>query len=317
MKKDNRPIIEHINDFLEYLDIEKGLSNKSQETYERFLKKFIKWLEIKNFTSLLPHDFSEDHIRKYRVFLSQTFNKQTKEPLKRSTQNYYLIALRNLLNYFTDRNILSLPAEKIKLAKSKFDERMIKFLSIDQIKKLLDAPKTSTLTGLRDRAILETLFSTGTRVSELTNLNREQIKVTPETKFLEIVIIGKGSRPRPIYFSERTIKWLRKYLEARKDKEKALFINYKGPKLALKRLSPRSVENIVKKYAILAGMPIFTSPHTIRHSFATDLLMKGVDLRTIQEFLGHKNISTTQIYAHITSKKLREVHRKFHGIKKV
>jgi len=317
MKKDNRPIIEHINDFLEYLDIEKGLSNKSQETYERFLKKFIKWLEIKNFTSLLPHDFSEDHIRKYRVFLSQTFNKQTKEPLKRSTQNYYLIALRNLLNYFTDRNILSLPAEKIKLAKSKFDERMIKFLSIDQIKKLLDAPKTSTLTGLRDRAILETLFSTGTRVSELTNLNREQIKVTPETKFLEIVIIGKGSRPRPIYFSERTIKWLRKYLEARKDKEKALFINYKGPKLALRRLSPRSVENIVKKYAILAGMPIFTSPHTIRHSFATDLLMKGVDLRTIQEFLGHKNISTTQIYAHITSKKLREVHRKFHGIKKV
>ena len=315
MKKDNRPIIEHINDFLEYLDIEKGLSNKSQETYERFLKKFIKWLEIKNFTSLLPHDFSEDHIRKYRVFLSQTFNKQTKEPLKRSTQNYYLIALRNLLNYFTDRNILSLPAEKIKLAKSKFDERMIKFLSIDQIKKLLDAPKTSTLTGLRDRAILETLFSTGTRVSELTNLNREQIKVTPETKFLEIVIIGKGSRPRPIYFSERTIKWLRKYLEARKDKEKALFINYKGPKLALRRLSPRSVENIVKKYAILAGMPIFTSPHTIRHSFATDLLMKGVDLRTIQEFLGHKNISTTQIYAHITSKKLREVHRKFHGIK--
>jgi site-specific recombinase XerD len=315
MKKDNRPIIEHISDFLEYLDIEKNLSNKSQETYERFLKKFIKWSEANNLTNLLPHDLSEDHIRKYRMFLSQTFNKYTKEPLKRSTQSYYLIALRNLLNYFTDRDILSLPAEKIKLARSKSDERAIKFLGIDQIKKLVEAPNTSNVSGLRDRAILETLFSTGVRVAELANLNKEQVKITPETKYLEIVIIGKGNRPRPIYFSERAVKWVRKYLETRKDKEKALFINYRGPKSALKRLSPRSIEDIVKKYAILAGVPSFTSPHTIRHSFATDLLMKGVDLRTIQEFLGHKNISTTQIYAHITSKKLKEVHRKFHGIK--
>lgn len=315
MKKDSKPIIEHINDFLEYLDIEKGLSNKSQETYQRFLKKFINWLKITNQENLMPHELSEDHIRKYRVFLSQSFNKSTKEPIKRSTQNYYLIALRNLLNYFTDRDILSLPAEKIKLAKSKSDERMIKFLSIDQIKKLLEAPKISTLTGLRDRAILETLFSTGLRVAELTNLNREQIKITPEASDLEIVIIGKGNRPRPVYFSKRAIKWLKKYLETRKDKEKALFINYKGPKRAPRRLSPRSVENIVKKYAILAGLPTFTSPHTIRHSFATDLLTQGVDLKTIQEFLGHKNIGTTQIYAHVTSKKLRETHRKFHSLK--
>ncbi|MDI6602860.1 MAG: tyrosine-type recombinase/integrase [Patescibacteria group bacterium] len=265
MKKDSRPIIEHINDFLEYLDIEKGLSNKSQETYQRFLRKFVNWLKINNLEALAPHELSEEHIRKYRVFLSQSFNKNTREPIKRSTQNYYLIALRNLLNYFTDRDILSLPAEKIKLAKSKSDERMIKFLTVDQIKKLLDAPKTSSLIGLRDRAILEVLFSTGLRVAELANLNREQIKITPETKDLEIVIIGKGNRPRPVYLSKRAVKWLRNYLEIRKDKEKALFINYKGPKSASKRLSPRSIENIVKKYAILAGVPSFTTPHTLRH----------------------------------------------------
>jgi len=316
MKKDSKPIIEHFNDFLEYLDIERGLSNKSQQTYQRFLKKFINWLKNNNLKNLTPHELSEDYIRKYRIFLAQNFNKNTKEPIKRSTQNYYLIALRNFLNYFTDRNILSLPAEKIKLAKSKLNEgRIIKFLSIDQVKKLLESPNTSTLIGLRNRAILEVLFSTGLRVAELTNLNKEQIKITALTEDLEIVIIGKGNRPRPVYFSKRTIKWLNEYLKTRKDKERALFINYNGPKHASKRLSPRSIENIVKNYSILAGIPTFTTPHTIRHSFASDLLSQGVDLRTIQEFLGHKNISTTQIYTHITSKKLRETHRNFHSLK--
>lgn len=315
MKKSKKPIVEHIRDFLEYLDIEKGLSHKTQLTYDRLLRKFIKWLEINNLKSLLPHQLTKEHIRKYRVFLSQTINKKTKEPLKRSTRNYYLIVIRNLLNYFTDRDILSLPAEKIKLSKLKTEDRIIKFLNVDQIKKLLEAPKTSDIIGLRDRAILETLFSTGLRVAELVNLNRDQIKITPITKELEIVVVGKGNRPRPVYLSKRAIKWLKKYLETRQDKEKALFINYKGPKNAPKRLSARSIENIVKKYAILAGLPIFTTPHTIRHSFATDLLTKGVDLRTIQEFLGHKNISTTQIYAHLTSRKLREIHRKFHSLR--
>jgi len=315
MKKDTRPIIEHINDFLEYLDIERGLSNKSQETYSRFLTKFSSWLSANNLENLLPHELAEDHIRKYRVFLSQTFNKNTKEPLKRSTQSYYLIALRNLLNYFTDRDILSLPSEKIKLAKSKINERVIKFLTLDQVKKLLETPNTSAAAGARDRAILETFFSTGLRVAELVNLNKEQLKITPDTEYLEIVIVGKGNRARPVYFSKRAIKWLRRYLETRKYKEKALFINFKGPKSAQeKRLSARSMENIVKKYAILAGIPTFTSCHTLRHSFATDLLSRGADLRTIQEFLGHKNISTTQIYASVTSKKLRETHRKFHSL---
>ena len=315
MDKSSKPIVEHFGDFKEYLDIERGLSNKSQETYGKFLAKFLSWLLANNLEKILPHELEEEHIRKFRLFLSQSFNKKTKQPIKRSTQNYYLIALRNLLKYFADRGILSLPSERIKLAKFKTEERAIKFLSLEQIKKLLETPKASQNADLRDRAILESFFSTGLRVAELAALNKDQLKITTETKDLEVVVIGKGGRSRPVYFSSRAIKWLRKYLQARKDREKALFVNYKGPSRASKRLSPRGIENIVKKYAILAGIPTFTTPHTLRHSFATDLLEKGVDLRTIQEFLGHKNISTTQIYASVTSKKLRETHRKFHGLK--
>lgn len=313
MERSQKPILDHINDFLEYLDIEKNLDNTTQVSYSRLLNKFSNWLKTNNLKNLKPHELSKEQIWKYRIFLSQCVNKQNK-PLKKSSQKYYLIVLRNLLKYFADRDIFSLPSEKIKLAKSK-EERTIKFLGIDQIRKLLEMPKISNMIGLRDKAILETFFSSGLRVAELVSLNKEQIKTNSETKDLEIVIIGKGNRPRPVYFSERAIKWLKKYLETRKDKEKALFINYKGPKNTDKRLSCRAVENIVKKYAILAGVPAFTTPHTLRHSFATDLLSQGVDLRTIQEFLGHKNISTTQIYAHVTSKKLRETHRKFHSLK--
>lgn len=317
MKKDTRPIIEHINDFLEYLDIERGLSNKSQETYGRWLSKFARWLETNNLEKLLPQELTEDQIRKYRVFLSQGFNRATKEPIKRSTQNYYLIVLRNLLNYFAGRDILSLPSGKIKLIKEK--ERTVKFLDLEQIKKLLSAPGTKNVIGLRDRAILETLFSTGLRIAELVALNREQfiniINITNK-RDLELGIIGKGGRPRTVYFSERALLWLKKYLEARKDKEKALFINYKGPKKqAGKRLTARAIENLVKKYALISGCPFTTTPHVIRHSFATDLLKKGVDIRIVQEFLGHRNIATTQIYTHVTRPHLREIHRKFHGIK--
>ena len=314
MKKNDIPIIEHINDFLEYLDIEKGLSNKSQETYGRFLAKFSFWISINNLEKLLPHELTEDYIRKYRVFLSQSFNKKTKEPIKKSTQNYYLIALRNLLNYFTDRDILSLPAEKIKLIKEK--ERTVKFLDLDQVKKLLSIPDTKKIIGLRDKAILEAFFSTGLRIAELVALNCEQFINTTNKKDLELGIVGKGSRPRTVYFSERALSWLKKYLETRKDQEKALFINYKGPKKQSGgRLSARAIEDLVKKYALMAGCPITTTPHVLRHSFATDLLNKGVDIRIVQEFLGHRNIATTQIYTHVTKPQLKEIHRKFHGIK--
>ena len=313
MKKSQKTIIQHIDGFLEYLDIEKGLSNKSQETYGRFLKKFEKYMRMNKMTSLLPHQFTDEHIWKYRVYLSKTFNKNTNEPLKKSTQNYYLIALRNFLNYFADRDIICLPAEKIKLIRQK-GEREIKFLNLEQVEKLLLAPDISDIRGLRDRAILETLFSTGTRVSELSSLDKEQLKIKPTTTDLEISITGKGGKIRTVYFSERAIKILRKYFDKRNDKEKALFISYKGPKKNTgERLSNRSIENIVKKYAIISGVPNTTTPHVLRHTFATDLLNAGVDIRMVQEFLGHSSISTTQIYTHVTSKKLRDIHRKFHS----
>lgn len=314
MEKSTKPIIEHIDDFMEYLDVEQGLSNKSQETYGRFLAKFFSWLTANNFKNLLPHELNEDHIRKYRFSLSQGFNRATKEPIKRSTQNYHLIALRNLLNYFADRDILSLPSEKIKLIKEQ--ERTVKFLNLDQIRKLLAAPNIKNITGLRDKAILEAFFSTGLRIAELVNLNREQFINIANKKDLELGIVGKGGHPRTVYFSERALSRIKKYLESRKDDDKALFINYKGSKKkAGTRLTARAIENLVKKYALLAGCPITTTPHVIRHSFATDLLNKGVDIRIVQEFLGHRNIATTQIYTHVTRPQLREIHRKFHGIK--
>jgi site-specific recombinase XerD len=312
LKKDSHPLKSHLNNFLDWLEIEKGLSPKTQENYARFLKKFFDWLKINRLENLRPHELTLEHIRKYRIFLSRQCLSLKRLPLKKTTQNYYLIALRSFLSYFLEHDILSLPPEKIKLAKEK-TERQIKFLTLEQIEKLFSVPNTSTVQGLRDRTILEILFSTGMRIGELVNLNRDQFKITPKTKDLEITIIGKGGRVRPVYFSERAIFWLKKYLNTRQDNEKALFINYRGKKDAAKRLSARSIEKNIKKYSLMAGLPFNITPHVIRHSFATDLLSQGVDLRTIQEFLGHKNIAATQIYTHVTNKQLREIHRKFHG----
>ena len=316
MEKSQKPIPQHLNDFLDWLEIEKGVSSKTQENYSRFLKRFLKWLESNKLEKLKPHELTPEHIWKYRAYLARQYSPKTKRNLKKTTQNYYLIALRALLNFFADRDILSLPAEKIKLPKGK-DGRIVNFLNLEQLEKLFSAPDTFKLSGLRDRAILESLFSTGMRISELVNLNREQIKLKPETTDLEIVIIGKGNKPRPIYFSERAVHWLRKYLENRHDKEKALFINYKNKKGTSRRLTPRSIQLSIKRYAIKAGVPLTTTPHVLRHSFATDLLEQGVDLRTLQEFLGHKSPLATQIYTHVTSKRLRDIHRKFHSGRKL
>jgi len=312
MNQNQIPIPQHLNDFLDWIDIEKGLSSKTQENYKRFLEKFLFWLKKNNLENLKPHELTPEHIWDYRVFLSRHSPAHGKEALKRSTQNYYLIALRSLLGYFTAKDIVSLPADKIQLAKGD-KEKSVKFLNLEQLKKLFSAPNVTTTPGLRDRAILESFFSTGMRISELTSLNCDQIKLLPITKDIEIGIVGKGGRARTIYFSEDAVNWLRKYLETRTDKEKALFINYRAPSGASRRLTPRAIEKIIKRYTIQAGIPITTTPHVLRHSFATDLLSQGVDLRTIQEFLGHKNILATQIYTHITNKQLRDVHRKFHG----
>ncbi len=308
MKKSNKPMISHIPDFLDYCEVEKGLRDNTQENYQRYLNKFVGWLKYKNL-DLKPHDLTSDHIWDYRLYLSRHTNPKTGKTLSKATQNYYLIALRAFLSYFTAKDLVCLPQDKITLPKADKGQKSVKFLNLEQVMKLLEAAKNS----LRDRAILEAFFSTGLRIAELANLNAEQFANIKNKKDLELGIIGKGGTPRTVYFSERSLSWINRYLDTRKDKEKPLFIHYRARKDAELRLTPRSIERIVKKYAILAGVPIFTTPHTLRHSYATDLLNQGVDLRAIQEFLGHKNIVTTQIYTHVTNKRLRDIHRQFHS----
>jgi len=330
MKKSNQPITNHISAFLEYLEIERGAASKTQENYGRYLNKFTKWLKMTKKEGLKPHELTSNHIWQYRIYMARSpISESSKKTLSKKTQNYYLIALRNLLNYFADKDIESLPTEKVKLAKDK-TAQIPKFLALDQVEKLLLSPNTSHNIGMRDRAILEVLFSTGLRIAELVALNRDQLKLKNGTKDLELGITGKGGRARTIYFSERAVKWLKEYLKTRNDDDKALFINYKPGKADLpaeasakagspapKRLTARSIERLMEKYSKIAGLPIMATPHTMRHSYATDLLNQGVDIRTVQELLGHQNIATTQIYTHVTNKRLRDVHRQFHSGKKL
>lgn len=312
MKTSSIPLLNFLEKYLEWLDVEKGVSPKTQENYGRFLKRFFDWMKDNDLEHLKPHQLSPTHIWDYRVFLAREANPRTGKPLKRSTQNYYLIGLRSFLNFLASRNIRSLPAEKINLAKEK-DSRKVDFLDMDEINKLMKAPDISTKIGVRDRAVMEVLFSTGMRISELTNLDRDQIKIKDDTTDLEIGIVGKGERPRTVYLSDRAVRWLKKYLNDRTDDKDPLFINYRRKDGSSWRLTPRSLQRKIKKYALLVGLPKSTTPHVLRHSFATNLLSRGVDLRTVQEFLGHKSITATQIYTHVTSKRLRDVHRKFHG----
>lgn len=313
MNNSDKPISKHIPDFLDYCEIEKGLSDNTQKNYSRYLKKFTDWLKAVRKESLKPHELTPDDIWAYRLFLARFKDPVSGKILSKLTQNYYLIALRSLLSYFADKDIISLPADKIQLPKDARKEKTVKFLTLEQVEKLLMAPNIENTTGIRDRAILESLFSTGLRIAELTALNREQFKSLEAKKDLELGVIGKGKHPRTVYFSERALNWVKKYLKTRDDDDKALFIHYRAKTSSESRLTPRSVERMVKKYATLANIPFFTTPHTLRHSMATDLLNQGVDLRLIQEFLGHRNIATTQIYTHVTSKHLRDIHRKYHS----
>jgi len=324
MINSNKPLIRHFTDFLEYCEIEKGLSAKTQENYSRFLNKFASWLKLNNIDKLLPHKLNDKHIWKYRLFLSRFTDSRTKEPLKKTTQNYYLIALRALMEYFSVKDISSLAPNKIKLPKLTDKDKQIKFLNNDQVEKLLNQPDINTKNGIRDRVILEILFSTGMRVSELVSLNIDQFNLKSLDKLIkkdlsyELNIYGKGGSSRIVYFSPRSIYWLQKYLELKRDDNKALLIHYKSPAVSdTNRLTVRSVDRIVAFYARKAGLPVLATPHTLRHSFATDLLVQGAGLREVQEFLGHKNISTTQIYTHITNKQLKDVFEKFHGGKKM
>lgn len=315
MSNKPKPIIEYLVNYLDFLEIERGLSSKTQENYSRFLNKFFNWLSDNRLDKLQPEKLTTDHIWKYRVFLSRHIDPVSKKTLKKSTQNYYLIALRSLLEFFVEKKITSLSPTLIKLAKDKSDKE-VKFLKLEQLEKLLLSPASDNIIGLRDRALLESLFSTGLRVAELSALNRDQIKIDENADGLEIAIVGKGEKVRTVYFSPRALRCLRKYLDKRTDLDESLFINYKpGFEKATepRRLTTKSIEDIVKKYVKISGLPVMATPHTLRHSFATDLLNQGVDLRLVQEFLGHRNIATTQIYTHVTNRQLKDIHRKSHG----
>jgi site-specific recombinase XerD len=319
MENSSKPIKEHLQDFLDFCEVEKGLRKNTQENYKNYLEKFFHWLDQSKNSSILPHQLTSEHIWDYRLFLSRTPSPATGKLLSKGTQNYYLIALRALLGYFVAKDIQSLPPDKIALAKADRGLKSIKFLTLDQIGKLLSSIEPKDNISIRDRAILESFFSTGLRIAELVSLNLEQFENIKNRKELELGIIGKGGKARTVYFSERALDHIRKYLEIRNAAKnmhsKALFINFRGDKKddADIRLTPRSIERIVKKYALLSGIPIFTTPHTLRHSYATDLMNQGVDLRSIQEFLGHSNIATTQIYTHVTNKRLRDIHHQFHS----
>ena len=317
MNKSNTPIIKLIPDFLDYCEVEKGLSPVSTRNYHNFLKMFVGWMKANHLDDLMPHELTARHIWDYRLHLSRRKDKKGVY-IKKTTQNYYLIALRNLLNYCAAKDIVALPSEKVGLPKLTEKDKKIKFLSYEQVEKLLAMPDLSEPEGLRDRALLETLFSTGMRVSELTSLNIQYFNVknllSGKYNDQELMISGKGGSVRTVYFSKRALDWLARYLKTRKDMCTPLFTNHRPDKNDNEhRLTPRSVERMVKKYTVMAGLPVDATPHTLRHSFATDLLAHGADMRSVQERLGHKNIVTTQIYTHVTNPQLREIHKKFHS----
>jgi len=298
-----------IKDYLDYLEVERGRSRKTVENYSHYLKRFLNWAKIEK-----PQDIDADLIREYRLFLNRVEDKFGRS-LKKITQNYHIIALRNFLRYLAKRDIKSLSAEKIELAKQ--SPRQVDFLEGDELERLLAAPEGSGARALRDKALLELLFSTGLRVSELCKLNRNSVNLGKG----EFSVRGKGEKIRVVFLSDRAKKALTDYLDIRKDVDQALFVRYpksKKPelaqaKLANLRLTPRSVERIVKHYSIKAGISKKVTPHILRHSFATDLLTGGADIRSVQTLLGHSSITTTQIYTHITDKQLKEVYKAFHG----
>ena len=301
-----------ITDFLEYLEIEKGRARATIKNYDFYLQRFTNWAKAKKVTR--PEQVKLEIIRQYRLWLNRM--KTGDETLSKKTQNYHLIALRAFLKYLSRRDIKSLAAEKIELAKT--EERAIDFLEGSDLERLLKAPldiKSPDIIKKRDKAILELFFSTGLRVSELANLKLEQINLDKD----EFTVTGKGSKHRVVFLSESAKHWIREYLGKRKDQNEYLFVGHDRAVDARKKetdeihLTPRSIQRIIQKYAKLAGITKHVTPHTLRHSYATDLLINGADIRSVQAMLGHSSITTTQIYTHITNKQLREVYKAFHG----
>ena len=292
-------------EFLEYLEIERGRSLKTVENYDRYIKKFLDFAKIK-----YANEITDEKVRIFRLWLNRQTG--TNGGIKKKTQNYYLIGLRGFLKYLARRGIKSLPPEKIELAKT--GARDLNLIDENELARLLDSAQGDTLKDLRDKALLELLFSTGLRVSELCALDIDSINLEKD----EFSVRGKGEKVRVVFLSNAAREALKKYLDKRKDMDDAMFVQFgrgAGKKSSM-RLSSRGVERIVKRYAIKAGISKKVTPHIIRHMFATDLLQNGADIRSVQMMLGHSNISTTQVYTHITDARLRDIHKEFHGKKR-
>ncbi len=305
-----------INEFLEYCEIERGHSDLTIRNYEHYLGRFLEFVQKdKRKDNIKPSDITAEIVRKYRLFLNRMSTNQG-ENLEKITQNYHIIALRAFLKYLAKRDIPCLAAEKLELSGA--TKKSFTFLEVTEVEALLQAPeknpnKNQEIT-LRDKAIIETLFSTGLRVSELTALDIDDVNLERG----EFMVRGKGNKERIVFLSNRAKNAISDYLKLRKDSFSPLFTHVGGLKDdedegEFTRLTPRSVQRIIKKYAKLAGIVKDVTPHVMRHSFATDLLINGADLRSVQEMLGHSSITTTQIYTHVTNKQLREVHRAFHS----
>jgi site-specific recombinase XerD len=291
--------------FLEYMELEQNRSQKTIQNYSHYLTR------LSDFAGDIKlADIDAELIRKWRLWLNR-LGTNTNDELSKITQNYHLIALRSFLRYCAKKEWPALAPDKIELART--TRPQVTFLIPEELGRLAAQPKTSTLVGVRDRAIIELLFSSGLRISELVGLDRDHINL----KRREFMVRGKGQKDRPIFISPQAADWIGQYLAMRQDNVKPLFIRYSGSKKVdlsgnYHRLTARSVQRMVARYARLAGITKHVSPHTLRHSFATDLLMNGADLRSVQAMLGHSNIATTQIYTHVTDPHLKEVHRKFH-----
>lgn len=298
--------------FFDHLEIELGRSQKTLQSYSQVLRYFFDWGGIKT-----PADITAGKVREYRLHLNRKPNRRG-ENLKKNTQSYHAIVLRTFLKYLAKEDIQTLPAEKIEVGKA--EDRQIDFLEYDEVMRLIQATAGTTPKNLRDRAILELLFSSGLRVSELVSLDRNHLNLEKE----EFSVRGKGRKLRIVFISPDAKGALERYLDARSDVDPALFISYPKKGLVNRknssrdtlRLTPRSIARIVKHYATKAGILKDVHPHTLRHSFATDLLINGADIRSVQAMLGHASITTTQIYTHVTNERLKEVHQSFHAKRK-
>lgn len=310
----------YITEFLEYLEIEKNRSQKTIQNYDFYLKRFLGWSGAKK-----PSDITDDAIRKFRLHLNRLENPRGGE-LKKSTQNYHVIALRSFLKYLSKRDVRTLTAEKIELAK--IPERQVEFLDRNDLERMLAAPldeagahppsngsdPNPTILRLRDKAILELLFSTGLRVSECASLTIRNVNLERD----EFTVRGKGQKLRIVFLSKQATYWLKEYLERRSDISPFLFVSHDRAKKAREEtpLTPRSIQRLVNRYARKAGITKHVTPHTMRHSFATDLLLNGADIRSVQSMLGHSSITTTQIYTHITNQRLRDIYSQYHDKKR-